>query len=375
MSIQACEDVESPTEPVGHSIPTTENQNKHKEKYKRRSGPDRSQQWRHSVQVTLLLLNVWIGGEFYLWVRQFEDGAEKLTITRPPGVEGWLPIAGLMNLKCWASTGHLPTIHPGAMFILLSFIAIAFLVRKAFCSWLCLIGTLSECLWRVGRKVFRQNFRLPNWLDIPLRGSKYLLLGFFLWAVAAMSGLAIDAFMRGPYGLIADVKMLNFFRFLGLTGMVVIGMLVIASLLIQNFWCRYLCPYGALLGLVSRWSPLKVRRNSNACIDCAKCARACPAGLPVNKLLTVKSPECTACFECLAVCPAQGALSASLPPMLKSRKLTRAIPAWAVGLGIVALFVGMVAFAKTMGYWKSDLPNSVYQQLIPRAQEIGHPTP
>ena len=95
----------------------------------------------------------------------------------------------------------------------------------------------------------------------------------------------------------------------------------------------------------------------------------------MNKLLTVTSPECSACFECVAVCSVEGALGAGLPPVLKPKKLTRAIPAWAVGLGIVALFVGMVGLAKTMGYWKSDLPNSVYQQLIPRAKEIGHPTP
>lgn len=376
MSTQICKPAESADESVAVDFPTDERQIKQRKHiYERRTGRDRSQQWRHAVQLAFLLLNVWIGGEFYVWVRQFEDGTSKLAIPRPAGVEGWLPIAGLMNLKYWVSTGHIPAIHPAAMFLLLSFVAIAFLFRKSFCSWLCPIGTLSEYLWRGSRKTFRRNFRLPNWVDIPLRGLKYLLLGFFLWAVAAMSGPAIEAFMRGPYGLIADVKMLNFFRFLGLTGIVVIGMLAVASVLIQNFWCRYLCPYGALMGLVSRWSPLKIRRNTNACIDCAKCTRACPAGLPVNELSTVRSPECTACFECVAACPVEGALGASLPPMLKSRKLTRAIPAWALGLGIVVLFVGMLVFAKSMGYWKSDLPNSVYQQLIPRAQEIGHPMP
>lgn len=376
MSTQTCEHIESPTGSVGTSVPTAEKQNKpRKHKYERRAGRDRSQQWRHALQLAFLLLNVWLGGNFYLWVRQFEDGASKLSITRPAGIEGWLPIAGLINLRYWVSTGHIPAIHPAAMFLLLTFLAIAFLFRKAFCSWLCPISTLSEYLWRASRKTFGGNFRLPNWVDIPLRGLKYLLLGFFLWAVAAMSGPAIRAFMRGPYGLIADVKMLDFFRFLGLTGVVVIGFLALASVLIQNFWCRYLCPYGALLGLISRWSPLKVRRNTNTCIDCVKCARACPAHLPVNKLLTVKSPECTACFECIAVCPVEGALGTALPPMLKPKKLTRAIPAWAVGLGIVALFVGMVGLAKTMGYWKSDLPNSVYRQLIPRAKEIGHPMP
>jgi polyferredoxin len=346
-----------------------------KKKFIRRANRDYSQGLRHGFQSAFLLLNVWLGGEFYLWVRQLEDGASRLSVARPAGVEGWLPIAGIMNFKFWLSTGHVPAIHPAAMFLLLAFVAIAFLFRKAFCSWLCPIGTLSEYLWRAGRKAFGRNFRVPSWLDIPLRGLKYLLLGFFIWAVAGMSALAIQGFMQGPYGLIADVKMLDFFRFLGTTGLIVIGTLALASVFIQNFWCRYLCPYGALLGLVSRWSPLKIRRNQDACIDCGKCAKACPARVPVDKLLRVRSPECTACLECVAVCPAEGALGLSWPESLAGRRNKRAMPAWAMGLAIAALFLGIVGFAKTAGHWQSYVPMSVYKQLIPRANQIAHPMP
>ena len=80
-------------------------------------------------------------------------------------------------------------------------------------------------------------------------------------------------FHETPYGLVADVKMLNFFRYLGVTAAIVIALLVRASILVQNFWCRYLCPYGALMGLVSLFSPVSIRRDADACIDCAKCAK------------------------------------------------------------------------------------------------------
>ena len=73
---------------------------------------------------------------------------------------------------------------------------------------------------------------------------------------------------------------LNFFRNLGTVAAVVIGAIVLLSIAIKNFWCRYLCPYGALLGLAALASPLRIRRSPNRCIDCAKCARACPAALP-----------------------------------------------------------------------------------------------
>ena len=341
-------------------------------KFIRRAQPDRSQVFRRSLQFAFLLLNVWIGGAFYFWVRGFETGAHVATAPRPAGVEGWLPIAGLMNFKYWLTTGRIPATHPAAMFLFVTFLTIAFLFRKAFCSWLCPVGTLSEYLWRAGRQIFRRNFQLPRWIDIPLRGLKYLLLGFFVWAVANMSADAIEQFMHAPYGVIADVRMLNFFRYLGETAAIVLAVLVVASVLVQNFWCRYLCPYGALLGIVSFFSPLRVRRSEQACIDCAKCAKVCPSSLPVDKLVTIKSAECTGCLECVAICPAKGALDISLPRWTRTPNEGR-LPAWALALGIVVLFLGIIGLAKTAGYWNGDVPDYVYRQLVPNANEVSHP--
>src|ERR1700734_2960776 len=132
----------------------------------------------------------------------------------------------------------------------------------------------------------------------PVRGLKYLLLGFFVFIIGTMSAASIEEFMATPYGIIADVKMLNFFRDISATALIVVAALVLLSILIENFWCRYLCPYGALMGLTSLLSPLKIRRNASACINCGKCAHACPAALPVDKLIQVRSVECTACMAC-----------------------------------------------------------------------------
>ncbi|HYW40742.1 MAG TPA: 4Fe-4S binding protein, partial [Terriglobales bacterium] len=265
--------------------------------------------------------------------------------------------------------------HPAGMFLLIAFLAMSFLFRKAFCSWLCPVGTISEYLWRVGQKLFRRNFHLPRWLDIGLRGLKYLLLGFFVWAVTSMAADQLAAFMNSPYGVIADVKMLNFFRHIGQTGAIVLGVMVVASFLIQNFWCRYLCPYGALLGIVSFFSLARIRRNPESCIDCAKCVKACPSALPVDRLVTIKSAECTGCLECVAGCPAKDTLGLSLPriPALVPRPAM--LPAWALAAGIAVLFFGIVLFAKTAGYWDSHVTQATYQQLVPNADAAAHPMP
>ncbi len=350
---------------------------KSKKRLVRRTDRDHSQIMRRGFQAAFLLVNVWIGVIFYFWVRQFEPGGASTNLHRPAGVEGWLPIAGLMNLRYLALTHHVPALHPAGMFLLIAFLAMSFLFRKAFCSWLCPVGTISEYLWRVGQKIFRRSasVQVPRWLDIGLRGLKYLLLGFFVWAVTSMAADELAAFMNSPYGLIADVKMLNFFRHLGETGAIVLGMLVVASLFIQNFWCRYLCPYGALLGITSFLSPVRIRRNPETCIDCAKCAKACPSALPVDKLVTIKSAECTGCLECVAVCPAKDALNMSLPRIPALSPQPRRLPAWAMAVGIAALFFGIVGFAKTAGFWDSRVPRATYQQLVPNADQAAHPLP
>ncbi|HYG98494.1 MAG TPA: 4Fe-4S binding protein [Terriglobales bacterium] len=340
---------------------------KPKNKLVRRTDVDYSQKLRRGVQIAFLLLNVWIGVQFYIFVRYFESGGRTMSVSRPPGVEGWLPIAALMNLKATLLTGQLPALHASGMFLLIAFLAISLLLRKAFCSWLCPVGTVSEYLWRLGKKIFRRNFRLPRGVDIPLRGLKYLLLSLFLYAVVSMPVQGIIEFLHGPYGLIADVKMLNFFRFMGTTAILVIALLVVASLFVQNFWCRYLCPYGALMGLAALFSPVRIRRDEPACIDCAKCAKACPAALPVDKLITIKSAECAACMECVAVCPAEGALN--LTTVLPRKR----VPAWAVAAVIAALFLGIVGWAQATGHWESDIPARIYFDLVPRAHELSHP--
>src|SRR5262249_477936 len=149
-------------------------------------------------------------------------------------------------------------------------------------------------------------------------------------------------------------------------GGVVVAVLVLASVFVRNFWCRYLCPYGALMGLVSMASPLRIRRVTDLCIDCGKCAKACPSSLPVDKLIAIQSAECTGCLECVAECPAAGALMMATP-----RK--HAVPAWVIAAGVAVIFFGLTGYAQWSGYWRTDLPSDLYQQLIPHANEFTHP--
>jgi polyferredoxin len=350
---------------------------KQKKALMRRLAPDRSQRIRHIVQFLFVILNGWLALQFYLWVRYYERGAAGFYIPRPAGVEGWLPIAGMMNAKFFLITGQIPLIHPAAMFLFLAFGLMSLVLKKSFCSWLCPVGTLSEYLGTLGRRIFGRTFHLPPGLDIPLRILKYLLLAFFIFVIGAMSAPALEQFMATPYGLIADVKMLNFFRNIGETAAIVIGLLAVGSMLVQNFWCRYLCPYGAWMGLLSLLSPVKIRRDAEVCIDCAKCAHACPSALPVDKLVQIRSVECTACMACVAACPAQNALQFSLAPRKPADPSTRwnrrAVGPLAIAGLLAYIFLGFVLYARATNHWQTSMPKEVYLYLVPHAREVTHP--
>jgi polyferredoxin len=352
-----------------------------RKKLVRRSDRDYSQKLRLGFQLGFVALNAWIGVQFYQWVRWAETAGATREVSRPAGVEGWLPIAGLMQFKYVLLSGELPRIHSAAFFLFVAFVGMSWLLRKAFCGWLCPVGTVSEYLWKLGRFMFRRNFALPRWLDLPLRGLKYLLLGFFAYAVLGMTAEAIQQFVTSPYGLIVDVRMLNFFRYLSGTAAYVILGLVVVSLFVQNFWCRYLCPYGALLGLAALASPVRITRRASSCIDCAKCAKVCPSALPVDKLVQIRSAECTGCLECVAVCPAKETLVVGIVPTLSPKNgdkdgapwPPRVLPVWALAAGIAIIFFGLVGYAKITGHWNTELPKQVYFQLVPTASEQAHP--
>lgn len=328
---------------------------------------DRTFRVRLLVQAAFALGCVVLGVGFARFTRAAAAGQLPLP-TRPPGVEAFLPISGLMGLLDWVYQGTLNRIHPAATMLFVIIVAVAFVARKSFCSWICPVGFLSETLARVGRRLFGRNFRPWKWIDVPLRGLKYLLLFFFLQAVLMMSGAALQAFINSPYNRVADVKMGLFFTRLGPVGLWVLAILAVLSILVHGAWCRYLCPYGALLGIVSLFSPVKVHRNASACVDCGLCDKACMARLPVASRASISSAECTGCLDCIATCPVEGALE-----IRAARRWQLSVPAYA--LLVVLLFLGGYSGARLGGLWQSGITDAEYSYRIQNLDrpEYGHP--
>ena len=88
-------------------------------------------------------------------------------------------------------------------------------------------------------------------------------------------------------------------------GLVVLGVTLAASLLVERPWCKYACPYGAVLGLTNLFRVFSIRRNAGICKLDGACNRACPMNIPVSSLKVVRDHQCISCMECTteASCP------------------------------------------------------------------------
>jgi polyferredoxin len=306
---------------------------------------------------------LFIGLQFGLFVRHFETMGRTAYYPRSPGVEGFLPIGSLVSLKSWLFTGHFDPVHPAALVLFLTFLAMALLTRKSFCSFICPAGTLSEGAWKLGGRLFGRNLRVWRSLDLFMRIAKYALLFFFVKLILfGMPVPALGEFLAAPYWAIADVRMLHFFTDMSTTSLVVIVVLALLSLIYRNFWCRYLCPYGALLGLFSMCSPFRVSRNTEHCTDCGACSRACPALIDVQHKQRVRSPECTGCLTCICRCPEQGALSMAF--------LKRPVPGIVFVMIVMVLFGAGVLSGMLSGHWQTSLTYADFQRLIPLARQL-----
>src|SRR6185369_6576383 len=319
------------------------------------------------VQWFFLFWVVGIGIRFGMFVNSVESGAVVPLVSRPPGVEGFLPIGALTSLKYWLISGKIHPVHPAALVIFLTILLMGLFAKKSFCSWLCPVGTLSEMVHKLGRQVFGWNFRIWLWLDLLLRGIKYLLLLLFvIFILLGMSAEAVVKFLDADYWAVSDVKMLHFFTQMSGTTMVTLVSLTFLSLCYKMFWRRYLCPCGGLLGLANIISPFKIRRDASGCTGCQRCTAACPSNLEVHTCTAVSSPECTGCLTCVAHCPEKNVLA--MQPVFWTRPLS----IWVFPSVVLLIFIAGITAGMVSGHWRSSLNYADYQRLIPLVRSLSH---
>jgi polyferredoxin len=320
---------------------------------------------RFLIQAGFALFCLFAGYRFYLFYL-WGTGQSSTYVARPPSVEAFLPISALVGLKRLILSGHYDMIHPAGLTIFLAALCIGLFLRKGFCGWICPVGFTSNLAEKAGRKL-KILWQPPVWLDLPLLSLKYLLLFFFLYLIAwKMTLVEIESFHNSPYNIAVDAKMLLFFLVpSGLSAGIMI-FLIVVSFIIRNFWCRYLCPYGALLGVLALVSPFQVKRDQDSCIDCKKCEKTCPASISLTSKNTIRTAECIGCTECVSVCPVNDCLTLALPGRKKNSILL--LPA-----AVLTTYILFYAVSLLTGHWYSEVPPEVMKKFYSIIAELPHP--
>ena len=314
--------------------------------------------FRNFIQATFLFWCLYLGFQLSAFVAYFVSRGQLPFVDRPSGVDAFLPIGALVSLKNLLVNSQFDQTHPAALVLLLTFVSMAFLTRKSFCSWICPIGAISEGLYRLQERGAGVRLQLWPCLDYLLRSVKYLLLLFFVKLILIdMPAAGLQGFLASPYWGLSDIKMLRFFTSPTVTTIAVVAALALLSSFIRLFWCRYLCPYGALLGLFSWLSPSRIRRQEHSCTSCGHCDQACPAGLKVSTGTSISSVECTGCLSCVQSCPQ--------PDTLDMTVAGYRIPGWGFMLLVLAVFSCGVLAGMLSDHWQSSLTMMDYARLIP----------
>jgi polyferredoxin len=169
---------------------------------------------------------------------------------------------------------------------------------------------------------------------------------------------SIELFIQSPYNRFADIKMFKFFTQISITALLVLVGLLLLSICIQNFWCRYLCPYGALLGLIGLFSMGKIHRHPSSCTECGKCEKSCPGMIPIRQKILVHSTECYACLACIESCPEKDTIQFSLFNGKKS------FTSGFIVLILLLLFFGGITLAKLTGNWQNKITTQEYLSYV-----------
>jgi len=212
------------------------------------------------------------------------------------------PFGGVVSIYQFATVGtFVQKIHESAFVLMVIGFVLAILFGPVFCGWVCPLGTVQEWVSKWGRKLFRRRFNhfVPTRVDNLLRYARYLVLAWVLY-VTAVSGKLIFA-DYDPY-----FALFNFWSGeVAWTALAILGLTLGLSLFVERPWCKYACPYGAVLGLSNLLRVFKIQRAESTCKADGACSNLRPMNIPVDSVTTVRDHQCISCLECTseAVCP------------------------------------------------------------------------
>lgn len=298
--------------------------------------------------------------------------------------EAYCPMGGLQAFATYLAQNSLPCSMSSLQVMMgLALVAAVVLFSKLFCGYLCPLGTVQDIIKRLRVKFRIKSIKIANGsaIDKILRIIKYALLFLIFYMTVEESELFcknLDPYYAVATGFQGEITLWM--------SIVSICVLVIGSLVVDMFWCRYLCPLGAISNSLKFWvwigvlfgvyfaanvigagipwavllgafciigyllevfnakpkyQILHVLKNESACNNCGLCQKMCPYHIDLRTFHNgkINHVDCTLCGECVAAC-ANKALNVGIKEN-KVGKFRKVVPALlAVALTLFGIWAG-----------------------------------
>lgn len=189
--------------------------------------------------------------------------------------------------------------------VVLSVYPLTLLLGRFFCGWVCAMGSIGDLLTAIRNGLKIKELKMEGSADQKLKAVKYILLLFaviFIWVlqiVVIPQGLnPLDAF-----GVLVSLNNWDLLLSTFLIATILLAAVLVISFFMPRFFCRYLCPTGAILSLLSLPRMLTIKKPRENCRNCTLCTQNCPMAIPLYKTDKSRSGECIECGQCVIGCP------------------------------------------------------------------------
>lgn len=187
----------------------------------------------------------------------------------------------------------------------LAVIIITILLGRFFCGWGCGFGAYNDMIYAISRKIFKTKFKINRKLDSVLKYIKYIVL-----AVLIVFGWTLGSKIfqiASPWNAFAQITDFPDVITNYIIGVLLLEFITVGAFFVERFFCRYMCPLGAVFNIFSRLSIFKIKMPKESCHNCRACTNNCSMGISLYQVNEVRGGECINCLQCIEACPQKNA--------------------------------------------------------------------